>query len=54
MAQPLPVTPTYASGDLSRILALEQWQVEETVADLTEEQCAWRPHAKAKSVLDIL
>ena len=37
MAPVIPVTPTYASEDLGRILALEQQQVEETVADLTEE-----------------
>lgn len=54
MARVIPVTPTYASQDLGRILALEQQQVEETVADLTEEQFAWRPNEKAKSALDIV
>src|SRR6185437_12192108 len=54
MARVVPVTPTYASEDLGRILALEQLQVEETVADLTEEQFAWRPNEKAKSALDIV
>ena len=54
MAKSRPTTPTYASGDLGRILALEQQQVEETVADLTEEQFTWRPNEKAKSALDIV
>ncbi|HEY1388127.1 MAG TPA: hypothetical protein VGF38_06245 [Ktedonobacterales bacterium] len=31
MARVVPITPTYASEDLGRILALEQRQVEETV-----------------------
>jgi hypothetical protein len=50
----IPVTPTYASGDLARILEIEQRQIEETVADLSEEQMAWRPNPKAKSALEIL
>jgi uncharacterized damage-inducible protein DinB len=54
MARVIPVTPTYASEDLGRILALEQRQVEESVEDLTEEQFAWRPNEKAKSALDIV
>lgn len=54
MAEPIAVTPTYASGDLARILELEQRQLEDTVADLSEEQMMWRPHPKAKSTLDIL
>jgi hypothetical protein len=54
MAKPIAVTPTYASGDLGRILEIEQRQVEETVADLSEEQMMWRPNPKAKSALDIL
>ena len=54
MARVIPTTPTYASADLGRILALEQLQVEETVMDLTEEQLTWRPNEKAKSALDIL
>jgi uncharacterized damage-inducible protein DinB len=54
MAKPLPVTPTYASGDLGLILELEQRQIIETVEDLTEEQLNWRPNEKAKSALDIL
>jgi hypothetical protein len=54
MAKPRPTTPTYASGDLGCILAIEQQQVEETVMDLTDEQFAWRPNDKAKSALDIL
>ena len=54
MARVVPVTPTYASEDLGRILALEQLQVEETVADLTEEEFAWRPNEKAKSALEIV
>ena len=48
------VTPTYAVGDLARILEIEQRQVEDTVADLTEEQMHWRPMPKAKCALDIL
>ncbi len=48
------VTPTYATGDLASILEIEQRQVEDTVADLTEEQMQWRPIPKAKSALDIL
>jgi len=48
------VTPTYATGDLASILEIEQRQVEDTVADLTEEQMHWRPTPKAKSALDIL
>lgn len=48
------VTPTYASGDLGQILAIEERQVEDSIADLTEEQMAWRPNAKAKSALEIL
>jgi hypothetical protein len=54
MPRAIPTTPTYASEDLSRILAVEQRQVEETVIDLTEEQFNWRPNAKAKSALDII
>jgi uncharacterized damage-inducible protein DinB len=54
MAEPIAVTPTYASGDLARILEIEQRQVEDTVADLSEEQMMWRPNPKAKSALDIL
>src|SRR5262249_14029371 len=54
MAKAVPITPTYDSGDLGRILAIEQRQVEETVADLTEEQFSWRPHEKAKSALEIV
>ena len=52
--KPIPVTPTYASGDLARILEIEERQIEDTVADLSEEQMAWRPNSKAKSALDIL
>jgi hypothetical protein len=48
------VTPAYASGDLARILEIEERQVEDTVADYTEEQIQWRPAPKAKSALDIL
>jgi uncharacterized damage-inducible protein DinB len=54
MAESIAVTPTYASGDLARILEIEQRQVEDTVADLSEEQMTWRPNPKAKSALDIL
>lgn len=54
MAEPVAVAPTYASGDLARILEIEQRQVEETVADLSDEQLAWRPTPTAKSALDIL
>jgi hypothetical protein len=54
MAKPVAVTPTYASGDLARILEIEQRQVEDTVADLSEEQMMWRPNPKSKSALDIL
>ncbi len=54
MPKPVAVTPTYATGDLASILEIEQRQVEETVADLTEEQMRWRPTPKAKSALDIL
>src|SRR5215217_4688222 len=49
-----PVTPTYASGDLAAILEIEQRQIEDSVADLSDEQMAWRPNATAKSALDIL
>jgi hypothetical protein len=48
------ITPTYASGDLARILDVEERQVEDTIADLTQEQMQWRPTPKAKSALDIL
>ena len=54
MAEPVAITPTYARGDLARILEIEQRQVEETVADLSDEQFAWRPTPAAKSALDIL
>ncbi len=54
MSKPIPVTPTYASGDLARILEIEERQVEDTIADLSEEQMTWRPNPKAKSALDIL
>ena len=54
MAKPIAVTPTYASGDLARILEIEQRQVEDTVADLSEDQMMWRPNPKSKSALDIL
>ena len=54
MPKPIAVTPTYASGDLAGILEVEQRQIEDTVADLSEEQVTWRPNAKAKSALDIL
>ncbi len=54
MPKLVAVTPTYATGDLASILEIEQRQVEETVADLTEEQMRWRPTPKAKSALDIL
>ena len=54
MAGPMAVTPTYASGDLARILELEQRQIEDTAVDLSEEQMMWRPHPEAKSALDIL
>ena len=54
MPEPIAVTPTYASGDLAGILEVEQRQIEDTVADLSEEQVTWRPNAKAKSALDIL
>jgi hypothetical protein len=50
----IAVTPTYASGDLASILEIEDRQIEDTVADLTEEQMRWRPNPKAKSALDIL
>jgi hypothetical protein len=50
----IAVTPTYASGDLAGILEIEDRQIEDTVADLTEEQMRWRPNPKAKSALDIL
>jgi uncharacterized damage-inducible protein DinB len=54
MPEPVAVAPTYATGDLRQILAIEQRQIEDTVADLTDEQMRWRPHPKAKSALDIL
>jgi hypothetical protein len=54
MPKRTPVTPTYASGDLSRILAIEHQQLEDTIADLTEEQFQWRPNPKAKSALEIV
>lgn len=54
MPKLVAVAPTYATGDLARILEIEQCQIEDTVADLTEEQLRWRPNPKAKSALDIL
>ncbi|MCL0075777.1 DinB family protein [Dehalococcoidia bacterium] len=54
MAEPVAVTPTYASGDLAHILEIEQRQIEDTVADLSEEQMVWLPNPKAKSALDII
>jgi hypothetical protein len=54
MPKRTPVTPTYASGDLARILEIEEQQIEDTIADMTEEQLQWRPHPKAKAALDIL
>jgi uncharacterized damage-inducible protein DinB len=54
MPKLVAVAPTYATGDLARILEIEQWQIEDTVTDLTEEQMHWRPTPKAKSALDIL
>ena len=48
------VAPAYATGDLACILEIEERQVEDTVADLTEEQMRWQPTPKAKSALDIL
>jgi len=54
MPKPIPVTPIYASGDLARILEIEERQIEDTIADLSEEQMTWRPNPKAKSALDIL
>jgi hypothetical protein len=50
----IAVTPTYAGGNLASILEIEDRQIEDTVADLTEEQMRWRPNPKAKSALDIL
>ena len=52
--EPIAVTPIYASGDVARILEIEQRQIEEAVADLTEAQMKWRPNSTAKSALDIL
>jgi hypothetical protein len=49
MLKLVAVTPIYATGELARILEIEQRQVEDTVADLTEEQLVWRPTPKAKS-----
>ena len=54
MPEPIAVVPTYASGNLARILEIEQRQIEDTIADLSEEQMMWRPNPKAKSALDIL
>src|SRR5512142_2906016 len=54
MPKRIAVTPTYATGDLARILEIEQRQIEDTVADLTEEQMPWRPNSKAKSAIEIL
>ena len=54
MPRTTPVTPVYATGDLSKILEIEQRQLEETVEDLSEEQMQWRPNENAKSALDIL
>ena len=54
MLERIAVTPVYASGDLVRILEIEQLQIEGTVSDLTEEEMKWRPNSKAKSALDIL
>jgi len=54
MPEPVAVAPIYASGNLSQILAVEQRQIEDTIADLTEEQMRGRPHPNAKSALDTL
>src|SRR6478672_11601130 len=54
MAEPVAVTPTSVSGDLARILALEQRPVAETGADLSAEQRGWRPTPTARSARDIL
>ena len=54
MPKGVAVTPTYAAGDLRAILAIEQHQVIDSISDLTEEQAAFRPNARAKSVLDIV
>ena len=49
MAEPIAIAPIYASGDLSQILAVEQRQIEDTIADLTDEQMRWRPRPKLSS-----
>ncbi len=54
MPKLIAIAPTYASGNLARILEIEQLQIEDTIADLTEEQIRWRPTPHAKSALDIL
>jgi hypothetical protein len=54
MPIPIAVAPTYAIGDLSHILEIEQRQIEDTVADLNENRVNWHPHPKAKSTLEIL
>ena len=50
----IAITPLYGRGDLAEMLEAEQAQIEETVADLSEEQLRWRPNPRAKSALDIL
>ncbi len=54
MPKRIAVTPTYATGDLARILEIEQRQIEDTVADLTEEQMLWRASSQAKPAIEIL
>ena len=54
MPKRTPVTPTYAGGDLAQILEIEEQQIEDTIADLTEEQFQWRPNPQAKSALEIV
>jgi uncharacterized damage-inducible protein DinB len=54
VTRPFAASPVYVTGDLATILEAEQRQVEETVADLTDDQARWRPTERAKSALDIL
>jgi hypothetical protein len=54
MPTPVAITPVYASGDFAAILEVEQRQLEDTIADRTDEQLVWRPNARATSTLDIL
>lgn len=54
MPKLVAVAPTYATGDLARILEIEQCQIEDTIADLSDAQMRWRPTPQAKCALEIV